>query len=142
MDRYPPIAELVPHRPPMLLVERIVCCDDRSIRCAVEVRPGSPFTQGGRARSVVALEYMAQAAAAWAGWHARSRGEPPRPGLLAHVRRMELATPALEVGRHLIVDVAHTGGEARFRTFEGTVRAADGTEPLVRGTFSVYRGSP
>lgn len=139
MKSLPEVAELVPHEPPMRMVERIAEVSEESIVCEATVRDSSPFVRAGSMRAAAALEYMAQAAAVWTGWMARRHGEPPKPGYLVRVREMHLETDAFAAGDELVVQVALTAGDVNLGRFEGVVRARGSNEPLVRATFSVYR---
>jgi predicted hotdog family 3-hydroxylacyl-ACP dehydratase len=103
VSELPPIAFVVPHRPPMLWLDRIVAADDRSISCSGSVRSDAPFVRAGRAAAVVALEYMAQASAALLGLQAHRRGVVPGGGYLVGVPTFELFVDDLAVGDALDV---------------------------------------
>lgn len=82
-----PIETTVPHRPPMMLIDEIVARAPDRITVCVTVRATSLFyrqRQGMPAH--VALEWMAQACAAYAGCDARDGGGAPRLGFLLGTR--------------------------------------------------------
>jgi predicted hotdog family 3-hydroxylacyl-ACP dehydratase len=124
----------------MRLLERILSCDMDGIEGEATLHADGPFVRDGRVSAVVALELMAQAAAAWVGWKGRHRGEPPRPGYLVNVRELVLHTDGFSAGTTLAVDVRTGHGDADQRRFDGTVRAADAPSPAARASFTVYRG--
>ena len=82
MTTFPPIEALVPHKPPMLLLDRVLSYSTDYVSCEVEIRVDSPFVRDGVVPAIVGLEYMAQCVAAFAGLSARHKGEAPRIGFL------------------------------------------------------------
>lgn len=95
---FPPVAELVPQRPPMLLLDAVLAAEGGSITCAAEVRPDNLFIRDGRAPAATVLEYMAQAIAAERGLEAKG---PPAMGLIAACRSLELHADHLVAGDRL-----------------------------------------
>jgi predicted hotdog family 3-hydroxylacyl-ACP dehydratase len=113
---FPPIAELVPHEPPMLLVDELLAWTPEQARVRAQVRAGSPFVEAGRAPAVALLEIMAQAIAAATGMARRQVGGPPVRGVLLGTRELELAVDELAVGDVLIIDVVlHFEGDELAR---------------------------
>ncbi len=111
MTALPPIRSLVPHAPPMLLLDELLEYAPGRARCAVRLRPDSPFMEGGRVRALVSLEYMGQAAAACAGMQARDGGGAPAGGLLLGTRELRLAVEHFQAGDALVVDAEHISGD-------------------------------
>jgi predicted hotdog family 3-hydroxylacyl-ACP dehydratase len=99
----PDIATIVPHRGPMLWLDRICEGDDRVVVCAARVRDDAPFVRDGKAAAVVALEYMAQGAAALLGLQRYRRATPVSGGFLVAVPSFELGVDTLAVGDELLV---------------------------------------
>lgn len=120
----PPLRELLPHRPPMLLLDELVDHSPGHARCRVVLRPDSPFMEDGRVRAVVAIEYMGQAAAACAGLAARAGGRPPAPGLLLGARELTLAVGHFAPGDALEVEAAFLAADERISSFRCAVRRA------------------
>jgi len=104
-----PISELVPHAGAMSLLDRVLRVDDHSLEAEVTIRPGGLFGDecGGSAGvgAWVGVEYMAQAIAAWAGWHSRQRGEKPRIGFLLGTRRYDCERSVFLFGESLHIRV-------------------------------------
>ena len=116
----PPVAQLLPHAPPMRLVDGVSRFEGAHIECTVTLQPSCPFADAsGVVDPMVLVELVAQAAAAWA---ALSGGGPQRPGVVASCREahFEEAGP-LRVGDALIVRAERTAGTADFGSFVGTV---------------------
>jgi predicted hotdog family 3-hydroxylacyl-ACP dehydratase len=61
---YPPLHTFLPHRPPMLLIDELVHCDEHEVVCTVTIRDGAPFVADGRVPALISLEYFAQTVAA------------------------------------------------------------------------------
>ena len=102
----PPIADIVPHRGPMLWLDRVCDGDDGFVVCAARVPPDAPFVRHGRAAAVVSLEYMAQAAAALLGLQAHRRNAAQTGGFLVAVPSFELFVDEIAVGDALEVHAA------------------------------------
>lgn len=107
------ITELLPHNPPMVLIDHVVSYQNDFVHCQVTIHPNSPFCKNGAVPSYIGIEYMAQAAAAWNGLMTRHTGEKPKIGLFLGTRRMELYTPSFNIGDVLDVyaKVVYIDGE-------------------------------
>lgn len=101
----PDIRSLVPHAGPMLLLDRVVSADADNLLAEVRIRSDSLFCNADGVGVWVGIEYMAQAIAAWAGYIARSRGEPVKLGFLLGTRRYECSRPIFVIGSLLQVHV-------------------------------------
>ena len=128
---FPPVAELVPQRPPMLLLDAVVAAGGGSITCAAEVRPDNLFLRDGRAPAATVLEYMAQAIAAERGLESSG---PPAVGLIAACRSLELHAEFLHVGDRLVIDATrgYVGELAEY-----TARVTRGGELLAEAVLHV-----
>jgi predicted hotdog family 3-hydroxylacyl-ACP dehydratase len=82
--------DVLPHRPPMVLLSRIIAWDNDSLVGEVDVTAASPFVeQGLGVPRWVGLEYMAQAVGALDGIRLREAGRPVPPGYLLGTRRLD-----------------------------------------------------
>jgi len=95
------IKDLLPHDPPMVLIDRAMRYNDDSIHCQLTIKDDSPFCEGGFVPSYVALEYMAQTIAAWNGLISRQLGEEPKIGYLLGARQLVLNVSTFQVGEML-----------------------------------------
>ncbi len=129
--------DILPHRPPMILLDEVLSREGERIVCALTLRDGSPFVNEGRLQAVVTLEYMAQCAAAFAGLLARERGEGVRKGFLVAVREMDLARDWIAVGARLVVDAERVWGDATLGHFKCSVR--ERCDVFARAALSVVR---
>ena len=141
-DTLPDVRELVPHEPPMLLLDALRSHDAESVTCTVRIHPDSMFVEEhGGVRSVpavVGVEYMAQSVAAYAGLTARREGRAPRIGFLIGCRELRLAVEAFAVGDVLDVEVRRIWGEENLGSFACAIRR--GGELVASGNLSVYQG--
>lgn len=134
----PPLAELLPHAGPMRLLERVVAHDAGGTRCRV-IPAASALFQDARARvpAWVALEYMAQCAAAHGGLVARALGEAPRPGLLVGSRRLSFRCEDFAPQVPLHVSARPAAGRGDTLAFACAVEDPEGGAPLVEGRLNV-----
>lgn len=139
MSAFPPVAELVPQRPPMLLLDEVLAADADAITCLAVIRPGNLFLVDGRVHAATALEYMAQAIAALAGLHARARGQAPALGLIAACRDLELFAEHLVLGDRLHIDAERvfSGELAEYRA-----RVTRDGLPIAAASIHVVAPSP
>lgn len=98
--------DVLPHRPPMLLIDRIVSWDDSSLAGEVDIREDCPFGVAGLGvPRWVALEYMAQAVGALDGVRLRQAGRPVPPGYLLGTRRLDGTDGHFQPGAILRISV-------------------------------------
>ncbi|EJM29419.1 MULTISPECIES: hotdog family protein [Pseudomonas] len=99
-----PLAELLPHAGDMILIDRILSFDDEQIHTTLTVRPGGLFSlPDGSLPAWVGVELMAQSVAAFAGCHARQKGNPVELGFLLGTRKFECNVAAFPVGSELTI---------------------------------------
>ncbi len=80
------VEELVPHRGPMSLLDAIVDYGPDWLHASATPRPGSAFALATGVPAWVGIEYMAQAASAFAGIEQVQHGAAPSIGLLIGAR--------------------------------------------------------
>jgi 3-hydroxyacyl-[acyl-carrier-protein] dehydratase len=103
----PTLAELLPHRPPMVMVDALVRCDGDSAAAVKTFAQGSYGTDGGGVLESALIECLAQTVAALHGYRAhQSGGRAPR-GLLVGVTDFAFCRPA-QCGRPLRLTVQIT----------------------------------
>jgi predicted hotdog family 3-hydroxylacyl-ACP dehydratase len=135
---FPPISELVPHEPPMLLLDRVLAYSKDFVSCEVEIRSDSPFVRGAGVPAIVGIEYMAQTVATFAGLAARETGGEVRIGFLLGSRDVRIDADVFPVGDRLTIDARRTWGENDLGSFVCQVRR--GADVLLQGSLSVYQG--
>jgi predicted hotdog family 3-hydroxylacyl-ACP dehydratase len=122
----PSFASLVPHAPPMVLLDALLHCEPGHAVAKVEIRDEAPFVEDGVLPTLITMEYMAQTIAALIGFEARAAGGEPAIGFLVACRTMNCTVATLPVGTRLEVDVRHVWGESVLGNFDCVVRRDDG----------------
>jgi predicted hotdog family 3-hydroxylacyl-ACP dehydratase len=134
----PRLVDVVPHRPPMLLLDEVVAWDANRVECRVVLRNDSPFVEAGRVASTLAIEYMAQCIAVFVGLEAYERGEPIPLGYLVGARDISLPPDGFRVGDVLAVQAAPIWGGQTLGSFQCKVDRVG--EVVAQGSLNVYRG--
>lgn len=94
----PPLAALLPHDAPMILLDDLVAVSDTAVHCRL-APTGEHFFFEQDARGIpgfVGIELMAQAVAAWDGYHAWLQGKDPAVGFLLGCRQYQADCPVFE----------------------------------------------
>jgi predicted hotdog family 3-hydroxylacyl-ACP dehydratase len=120
----PPIEALLPHRPPMILLDELIECGETSLIAAVTIRLSSLFLEADGVPGHVGIEYMAQACGAFAGAEALRRGEKVRIGFLLGTRRYIMHAPWFRLGERLTVSVSLGYRDESMATFDGRIDVA------------------
>ncbi|MBI2241907.1 MAG: 3-hydroxylacyl-ACP dehydratase [Magnetospirillum gryphiswaldense] len=122
-----PIEELLPHAPPMLLLDEVLVCDDQGSRAAVTIGPGFPFIEPSGVPAHVGIEFMAQTCGLWAGGRARVHGRPARLGYLLGTRRYRALEPFFPLGARLEVSAQIVFLDGGMGVFDCRVEDRNGT---------------
>lgn len=103
MTNYPCISQLLPHDEPMILIDRALDIQQDTIHCQVDIGPKNPFfnTESQTVPAYVGIEFMAQSVAAWSGYHAMKKGQPPPIGFLLGSRRYSSHCDLFTAGQQL-----------------------------------------
>lgn len=136
---YPPLHTFLPHRPPMLLIDELVHCDEHTVTCTLTVRAGTPFVHQGRVPAMISLEYFAQSVAALYAYLHRDHPGGGH-GKLLGTRDLELIVDYFHVGDTLTVtghELWHDEQLAQFRC-----ELHRGRDRLAAAAISVSHGSP
>ncbi len=136
----PPIAALVPHRPPMLLLDELVSHEGRTIVCRATIRDDHLFLEDGAVPALVAVELFAQTAAALVGLLAPAGGPSMQSGALLGSREVRLHTDALRVGD--VVDVRCTEAWTIGPAAQIDCVLLRAGEAIAEGSINVMAGDP
>ena len=112
-----PIGELVPHDPPMILIDAMVEADEQHNVCLVAVTPESLFLEEEGVPALVGIEYMAQAVAAHGGYMSRLAGEPVRVGFLLGTPKMISHVTHFPLHSNLRIEVLLDWGDEELMRF-------------------------
>lgn len=133
-------AELLPHRPPMQLIDRLLASDGNS--AVAETLPaGDHLFAGadGRLDPVALIEMFAQTYAAMQGFEDLRIGRAVKEGFLVGIRRIRIEGTA-RVGERLEVMVRTIGAIDGFAVAEGEVRS--GGAVLAAGSLKLWIPDP
>ncbi|MBR4564842.1 MAG: hydroxymyristoyl-ACP dehydratase [Paludibacteraceae bacterium] len=86
------IYDLIPQRPPMLMIDTVLQSDDHAIRTALTIVEDNIFVNDTYMVEAGIIEHIAQTAAALAGYEALSRHIPPQLGYIGEVKNFECQT--------------------------------------------------
>ncbi len=134
----PPLDELIPHRPPMRFVERILGEADDGVTCLARVPAACALVTRGVTPAFVALEAAAQTAAVWEALRrSRDRGAAsPRMGYLVSVRDAVFHQRTIPADTDLIATIRLVASAPPLTTY--VVDVAVLGECALRGTIGTY----
>lgn len=133
-----PIAaeELVPHRLPMRLVERLLTVDGNSGVVEAEVTGECPLVdEDGVLEDIALVELIAQGYAALKGYLDRVENKPVRQGFLVGVKKL-VKVEAAKAGDRLRIEVKTEAELEDFAVAEGLVWR--GGQLVARGEIKVW----
>jgi predicted hotdog family 3-hydroxylacyl-ACP dehydratase len=135
------ILELIPHRPPMLLINRIVSVTSTESEALVMIDNQAPFYEPEvGVPTWIGLEYMGQTAALIAGFQQQKGLISEYLGFLIGSRKYETCTSYFDSGKTLRVvcrEAALVGKD--LATFECAISELDKEQSIATAMFSVIR---
>ena len=133
--------ELLPHRPPMTMLSRVLSVEERGIAVAVvDASQGSVFydPEIGGVPACAALEYMAQTMALAVGAEWRRRGGSPRVGFVLGTRRMEVKEAAFRSERRYVARAKCCYADGEFASFDCSIEI-EGGEVVASAMLTAYQ---
>jgi len=134
---YPAIAELLPHRPPMLWIDEVVAQQGDEVHCRLTLRREHVFVEDGVVQAITSIEWMAQTVGALVGLFDRKRSQAPRPGYLIAIPEAQFMVASFAVGDRLELWARRVWGDETLASFESHVLRAG--ELTAKAQLSVYR---
>jgi predicted hotdog family 3-hydroxylacyl-ACP dehydratase len=122
----------------MLLLDGIRDHSGDSIVCSTTPSEATPYAGPDGVPAILALEFMAQTVAAYAGMRARSQGRPVRMGYIIGVRTMSLSVSILPLNEELLVTAEMTWGDDELGRFECSVTGPAGS--VAEAQLTVFQG--
>ncbi|MBQ0016647.1 MAG: pseudouridylate synthase [Bacteroidales bacterium] len=98
------ISNLIPQRPPILLVDRLVYCDEYVVVSELTIRDDNIFCEFGVMDAAGLIENVAQTCAAGIGYHTIVGGSKVRLGVIGAISNMDIVSTPL-VGDKLTTKV-------------------------------------
>lgn len=140
--KFPPIDQLVPHEPPMRLIDAVLGFDPSksSIVCSALPDDNCPFANRGVIPAIVSLEFMAQTVAAYVTMlrivQTGSRQVKPRVGYIISARNLKLRVAHLETRQALTITAKLMWRDSRTANFD--CKLLVGEQPGASTQLSVY----
>lgn len=133
------IRELLPHSGAAVLLRRILEAGENGIECLAVSGSGlEPLNSDGSVSTTAGVEYMAQAAAAYAGIQARASGAKPKVGYVVAARRVVCECASFGQGQELRISAKKDTVLGSLCVFDCEVRDLRSDKRLMSGTLSVY----
>ena len=145
------IYDLIPHRPPMLLINKIVSLTQNSSKSIVIINEKTPYYQNDNLQdkagdkiagvpSWIGLEYMGQTAALIAGFQLREGLAKPHLGFLLGCRNYTVSKSVFRSDSELLVSCEEAAlvGDS-LATFNCNIRDKENNDELANGSLSVLR---
>lgn len=135
------ILALIPHRPPMLLIETLLAVSATQASAELVIGAQSHFYEADHGVPAwVGLEYMGQTAALIAGHQQRVGDCPPHLGFLLGCRTYQSQVGFFAPQKKLIIKASQATivGES-LATFNCTITDASNNNELANALLSVYR---
>ena len=130
------ILDVVPHQPPMSLLDAVESYSDNTLVSSLTIKEDSLFYEELGVPAWVGLEYMGQTIAAYAGVKARKEGKPVKIGFLVSCRRYESPESHFKLGTKLTISVEKViDNPSGLNVFNCSVAWGDF---IIRANLSVY----
>ena len=131
------VDELLPHRAPMILLDRVVQFSDDGIECVVKTI-GTPFVSQDTVDIIVATEWMAQAVGAFVGAGRQAKGEKPRIGFIIGSRRVDFHVDRVAADTELRVHASPVWIDRGNGNFRCRVEELSTGRVLAEGSLTVH----
>lgn len=120
------LKELIPQRPPFVMIDRLVSCNSETTITEFEIREDNVFVAEHRFSASGLMENMAQTCAARIGYINLCKGEPLKIGVIGAVSNFEvMRTP--KVGEHIITTVEVIEELFQISHAKSVIRCGDDT---------------
>ena len=131
------VSALLPHRAPMILLERVVRFSDEGIECVVKTT-GTPFVSENSVDIIVATEWMAQAVGTFVGAGRQKKGEEPRIGFIIGSRRIDFHVDRVAADTELRVHACPVWIDRGNGNFRCRVEERSTGRVLAEGSLTVH----
>ena len=116
------VAELVCHKPPMLLIHDVLSIEEKSINVKIDLSKPSLFhSEEGTVPSFVGLEYIAQSTAALVGYHRKRQGLEVKKGFLLGTRVYESKVAYFDASEILSVKINEVITDDMIGVYQGEI---------------------
>ena len=137
----PEILELIPHRPPMLLINKILSVDSKKSSAEVFIDQETPFFEKDLGvPACIGLEFMGQTAALIAGHEVKNEPSEAKLGFLLGTRKYQSTTAYFKENSALEIECTEGAmvGET-LASFNCEIRYKNNPEIIATASLSVLR---
>lgn len=128
------LKELIPQRPPFVMIDRLVSSDTVYSVTELAVRPDNVFVSNGQLSAAGIVENIAQTCAARIGYINLNSGETVKIGVIGSISNLNIArTP--RVGEHLTTTIQLMEEVFQVTLVEAVVKSGD--EELARCNMKI-----
>jgi len=131
------IRSLMPHRPPMILIDRLIQVTADGVVCEASFSSDSVYARADGVPNVVVLECMAQAVSVFVGLFNRRESKPIRDGYLVGVNSARFYVDRFAIGEKLRIVASHAWGDGPFASFK--CQTTVGGSEAASATLNVYQ---
>lgn len=129
------ITELIPHRPPMLLIDKVLYVYEHGVVAVVIPSLHPNFVREAALPSWISLECLAQGSGI-SLYTLRQNGNLPERGMIVGCRDLILSTPIIRIDQELIVKVDFDSPLKSKQPAVGLIRFAGSVHTVPIGTLS------
>jgi predicted hotdog family 3-hydroxylacyl-ACP dehydratase len=133
------LSQLIPHQPPMRLLDTLVSSSERDIEVTAQITTANAFydPESQAVPAWTGIEYMAQTAAAWVGLQDLNAGKTVEPAFLISSRQYTAHCAQFALGQTLRVWVHAHLIEGPLVAFNGAIKHNETL--LAEAVFTAYR---
>ena len=84
------ILELIPQRPPMVLIDQLISSGEKTAVGRLFIRESNLFCENGFLQEGGLMEFIAQTAAAWEGYRQLSQHKKIKPGFIGAIKNLSV----------------------------------------------------
>ncbi|MFK7895772.1 MAG: hypothetical protein AB8G23_08060 [Myxococcota bacterium] len=145
MSEYPSIAQLIPHRDPMILLDEMLEWSKGRAQCGLVVKEGARFVEEGVLATPFLMEHMAQAVAVCLGYEAFKGGRGVTVGMIVSCRTFNAHVAEARVGDRLVISAEQKRANASVSAFDCGVDRISGSGEVDRSciaeaTLTLFHG--
>ena len=82
------IIDLIPQRPPMVMIDQLTHSGDKSARGRLFIKESNVFCHEGHLQEAGLIEFITQTAAAYEGYHQLSAQKEVKPGFISVIKNL------------------------------------------------------
>jgi predicted hotdog family 3-hydroxylacyl-ACP dehydratase len=130
------LAKIMPHKAPMLLIERILKNSAEELVASVSIHPDSFGFENGAVPSWFGIEYMAQSIAAYNGLNSPNTGKV-EIGFLVGVRNYIVKVKEFNLGSELEISIAPNFIVENSGSFDCKIKIAE--QEIAEALITTYK---